>query len=320
MGAIALPSTYTSRVRYILQATGENINTWGGLLNTGVFQLVDDNVNGALAFALSGPKTLTTVNGATDEARMAILNITSGSGGTITIPPVSKRYDVRNASSGQAIITAGGVTATIEAGEVASVICDGTDVHRVRPTNYGSNRIQAVADPVNLQDVATKNYVDTTAFNGANLPGQGPATVNAYLKSNGVTAQWAFITVSEVTGAAPTASPTFTGGTTYSGSTKANVTAVGALDLDLSTADFFTKSIAVNSVFTFSNPTASTGMAFTLELTISGAAVPTWPANVDYAGGVNPSAGLGNGRHLLGFISYNGGTDWTMVVIARAAA
>ena len=312
-----MPSTYTTRVRYTLQATGENINTWGVILNSGVFQLVDDNVNGALSFTLSGPKTLTTVNGATDEARMAILNITGGSGGTITIPPVSKRYDVRNNSSGQAIITAGAATATLEAGEVASVVCDGTDVHRVRPVDYGGLRIKSVADPVNLQDVATKNYVDTTAFNGANLPGQGPGTVNAYLKSNGTVANWAFVTVSEVTGAAPTASPTFTGGITYSGSTKANVTAVGALDLDLSTADFFTKSIAVNSVFTFSNATASKGLAFTLQLVLSGGAVPTWPASVKWAAGSNPSAGLGNGTHDLGFISYDGGVTWTGLVLAR---
>lgn len=309
-----MPSTYTTRVRYTLQATGEGINVWGVILNTGVFQLVDDNVNGALAFSLSGPKTLTSVNGATDEARMAILNITSGSGGTITIPPVSKRYDVRNASSGQAIITAGGVTATIEAGEVASVICDGTDVHRVRPTNYGSNRIQAVADPVNLQDVATKNYVDTTAFNGANLPGQGPGTVNAYLKSNGVTANWAFITVSEVTGAAPTASPTFTGGTTYSGSTKANVQAIGALDIDLSAADFFTKTLASNGTFTISNM-SGTGRAFVLQLTISGGAVPTWFAGVTWDSGVVP--GFSNGTHLIGFVTFDGGTTWRGTIGGR---
>ena len=70
-----MPSTYSSSLRLNLQATGENLNTWGVLLNNGVFQLVDYAVAGRLAFSLSGSKTLTSVNGATDEARAAMLDI-----------------------------------------------------------------------------------------------------------------------------------------------------------------------------------------------------------------------------------------------------
>ena len=55
-----------------LQATGENNNTWGVILNAGVFQLVDDNINGRLEFVLNRREDpQRTVLGATDEARMA---------------------------------------------------------------------------------------------------------------------------------------------------------------------------------------------------------------------------------------------------------
>jgi hypothetical protein len=116
-------------------------------------------------------------------------------------------------------------------------------------------------------------------------------------------------------GAAASNAPTITGGMTFSGSSKGNVQAVGALDIDVSIAEAFTKSIATNSTFTFSNPVASKFQAFALRLTITSAAVPTWPASVEWASSLTPT--LGNGVHILGFFTFNGGTDWTGVVIAK---
>lgn len=317
-----MPSTYTPNLRFTLQATGEGLNVWGVILNSGVFSLVDYSIAGRAAFSLSGSKTLTSNNGATDEARAAMLDITGGTGGTITIPAVSKIYLVRNGASGNVVITTGGgQTVTIRPGESLLVFTDGTDVRSTFSTDFMGNRITNVGTPTASADAATKSYVDTTAWNlnTGILPGQGGNAGN-FLTTNGSVASWQQIQVANVNGAVANNAGVMTGGFTLSGSTKYNVTAVPLLDLDLSSADFFTKSISSNSVFTFSNATASAGMAFTLELTISSSAVPTWPANVDYAGGVNPSATLGNGRHVLGFITYNGGVDWTMVVIARAAA
>jgi hypothetical protein len=51
---------------------------------------------------------------------------------------------------------------------------------------------------------------------------------------------------------------------------------------------------------------------FVLELTISSAAVPTWPASVKWAGGTTPV--FGNGVHLIGFVTVDGGTTWKGVV------
>lgn len=119
-------------------------------------------------------------------------------------------------------------------------------------------------------------------------------------------------------GAAAANAPTFTGGLTLSGSTKQSVQALAALDIDVSLQDFFTKAISANSTFTFSNPTASKAQAFILELTISSSAVPTWPASVDWDNGTAPT--FGNGRHVLGFVTFDGGTTWTGMVGAYSAA
>ena len=75
-----MPSSYTNSLRFVLQATGENLNTWGVLNNNSMIALADYAIAGRAAFTLSGSKTLTTANGATDEARAAMLDITGGTG------------------------------------------------------------------------------------------------------------------------------------------------------------------------------------------------------------------------------------------------
>jgi hypothetical protein len=127
-----MPSSYSASARYTLQATGENNNTWGVILNNGVFKLVDDNINGRLAFALSTTKTLTTALGATDEARNAFLDITGGIGGAVVIPAVPKGYFIRNASAGLVSITTGGPgPCALGPGDAGPVFTDGSAVYPI---------------------------------------------------------------------------------------------------------------------------------------------------------------------------------------------
>lgn len=119
-------------------------------------------------------------------------------------------------------------------------------------------------------------------------------------------------------GAAASDAPTITGGMTYTGSTKQNVQAVASTSIDVSLGEFFTKSISANTTFTFDNPTAAKAQAFVLVLTISSSAVPTWPATVDWEAGSAPT--LGNGTHVLGFMTVDGGTNWIGFLGARAVA
>lgn len=113
-------------------------------------------------------------------------------------------------------------------------------------------------------------------------------------------------------GAAASASPTITGGMTYSGSTKQNVQAVASTSIDVSAAEVFTKSMSTNTTFTFDNPTAAKAQAFVLFLTVSSSAVPTWPASVDWPSSSAPV--FPNGRNIIGFITEDGGTTWTGIV------
>src|SRR6185369_5064669 len=102
-----MASTYTPSLRLNLQGAGDNLNTWGLILNSGVFGLVDTSISGRLALSLSGSVTLTSLNGVADQARNAMIHITGGMGGTIIVPSVTKIYQVLNGSAGIVTITAG---------------------------------------------------------------------------------------------------------------------------------------------------------------------------------------------------------------------
>lgn len=151
-----MPSSYTTSARFTLQATGENNNTWGVILNNGVFQLVDDNINGRLAFALSGTKVLTTNLGATDEARMAFLDVTGGTGGQITVPAVAQGHFVRSGASGAVVVSAGGaISATYQNGDAGPCFSDGANVYGLRLggkslRSFITDADQAIIDYVNL--------------------------------------------------------------------------------------------------------------------------------------------------------------------------
>jgi hypothetical protein len=92
------------------------------------------------------------------------------------------------------------------------------------------------------------------------------------------------------------------------GNYASNITAVGALDIDCSTANYFTKTIAADSTFTFSNPPASRAFAFALELTHTSGAI-TWPAAVKWPKDTAPTLTTGK-THIFIFITDDGGTRW----------
>lgn len=116
-------------------------------------------------------------------------------------------------------------------------------------------------------------------------------------------------------GAAASDAPTITSGMTYSGSTKQNVQAIASTAIDVSLAEWQTKSISANTTFTFTNATAAKAQGLALLLTISSSAVPTWPGSVDWPDAATPS--FENGESLIVFATFDGGTSWKGAVIGR---
>lgn len=86
------------------------------------------------------------------------------------------------------------------------------------------------------------------------------------------------------------------------------VVAVGALNIDCSTGNYFTKTINGASTFTVSNVPASRAYAFTLELTHTSGTV-TWFSGVEWPAGTAPTLTTGK-THLFMFVTDDGGTRW----------
>jgi len=112
-----------------------------------------------------------------------------------------------------------------------------------------------------------------------------------------------------------TALQTMNAGISIDGPYKQAAEAVGALDIDLATGNYFTKTISGNSTFTFSNPPASgTVGSFTLKITHSSGTV-TWPASVKFPADTAPTLTAGK-THLFVFVTDDGGTRYRGAALA----
>jgi len=166
-------ASYTTSLRLVQPNTGEYSGTWGTQVNTGLTALVDTSVAGAASITMTAANyTLTSNNGATDEARsmFLVLGGTPGASFNVICPAVSKLYFVTNSTGfAQTVKTSAGTGISVPNGARMTLRCDGTNVLEAQ-TYFGSLTLGA-ALPV--------------ASGGTGLT--SPGTANNVLYSNGTT-------------------------------------------------------------------------------------------------------------------------------------
>lgn len=133
-----MPSTYSSLLRLELMQTGEKSATWGDITNTNLGTLLEKGIAGtATVDVTAGDVTLTALNGADDQARCLILNITGSPGAarTVVAPSSSKAYIITNATS-VAVTLKGAATVgvAVPSGERTFVAWNGSDFVRIGPS------------------------------------------------------------------------------------------------------------------------------------------------------------------------------------------
>ena len=98
-------------------------------------------------------------------------------------------------------------------------------------------------------------------------------------------------------------------GTKVTGPYSANITAMGANEVDCSVGNYFTKTITGATTFTFANAPSSVVYSFTMEVTCNGSNAITWPATVKWPADTAPT--LTDAKtQLFTFITDDGGTRW----------
>lgn len=157
-----------------LPTTGDLSGTWGTVVNDSITDLVDSAIAGTTTLSANSDVTLSTTNGAANQARNAVILWTASNGATtryITAPAQSKAYIVINAGTGSIVVRGSGPTTgvTITSGTRALVAWNGSDF------------VKIVSNPVSL----------TTDVTGVLPPANGgtglasPGAANNVLASDG---------------------------------------------------------------------------------------------------------------------------------------
>jgi Chaperone of endosialidase len=170
-----MASTYSSRLRLEQPATGEQATTWGDTTNRNLGALLEQAIAGISSVTMGDADyTLTTANGSVDEARGAVLYVTSSVALTasraVILPSVQKQYWIGNATSGgQSIIfktAAGTNTATVPNGYFACILCNGTDVQLLTAPTLGNGAMN-LGQPLTATVGTFSDHVTAPTFNGA---------------------------------------------------------------------------------------------------------------------------------------------------------
>lgn len=178
-----------------LPTTGDLSGTWGTTVNDSITQLLDSAVAGTTTLSADADVTLSTTNGAANQARNAVILWTASNGATtrnITAPAQSKAYLVINSGTGSIVIRGAGPTTgvIVPAGARALVAWNGSDFVKIV-----SNPVSLTTDVTGTLPVGNGGTGATTLTANNVILGNGtsaplfvaPSTTGNVLTSNGTT-------------------------------------------------------------------------------------------------------------------------------------
>jgi len=154
-----MASTYSTDLRLELIGSGEQSGVWGSTTNLNLGSLVEQAIAGVETIAItSSNQALIAFFGAVDQARNAVLVLSSTGAANVYVPPVSKVYVVRNAGSFPITMynstvlgntTAAGAGVTVLAGTTTSMFTDGFNFYAAAlpngPTTGSGNAVYSVS-------------------------------------------------------------------------------------------------------------------------------------------------------------------------------
>ncbi len=166
-----MSTSYTSNLKLGKPAAGDT--GWGDVINGELTDMIEQGIVGMATINTwtTNSHTLTEANGASSEARCAILKLTDTGtnltgAGTVVVPARSKLYAIIN-TSGQTITvkTASGTGVAVKTAKQVNLMCDGTNV--IEQSNYFASLEAAALQALNIQlsgSGATVDNIITDCF------------------------------------------------------------------------------------------------------------------------------------------------------------
>jgi hypothetical protein len=161
-----------------LPTTGDLSGTWGTVVNDSITDLLDSAVAGTTTLSANADVTLSTTNGAANQARNAVILWTASNGATtrnITAPAQSRAYVVINAGTGSIVVRGSGPTTgvTITSGNKSLIAWNGSDFVAISSTVFSG---VISVEGTSSSGAAIRLYEDTD--NGTNyIALQAPAAL-----------------------------------------------------------------------------------------------------------------------------------------------
>jgi len=294
-----MATAYSPILKLALPVQGELSETWGDTVNDSITSMLEEAIAGSATIDTwtTDSHTLTEANGATSEARAAILELTDTTvdltgAGTLIVPDATKIYVVRNAT-GQTITvkTSAGTGIAVATATANIVYCDATNV------------VAAI----------TASTTATTSTEGIiQLATQAQVTAGAETDLA--------VTPATLAGFAGSLASILTINPTYLTQTATQLTGTTPA-IDCETGNYFYITLTGNTTFSFSNvPATGTYYKCVLELTGDSTYTTAYPAAVLWAGGTAPTTPGAAEVDLIELYTRDGGTTWYGVQTGDAMA
>lgn len=214
-----MTSTYTSNKVYQKQGTGDNPNSWGTVLNTNVFDIIDKNMGGRLSISVAGSSNVTLTQSQADNIYHTMTGLLTGNIDYI-LPNQGGFFILKNSTTGSFAVTAkpsGGSGIAITQGSVIPIF--------VNPDTTAATALFDTLPSLTVTGALTSSgtfSAASVAVTGSSIPANGiylPAANTLGLSARSLIAAsftnpassvnyWAFS--GSATGQSPTASLTGT--------------------------------------------------------------------------------------------------------------
>lgn len=186
-----MASTYSTNLRLELIGTGDQQGTWGNTTNNNLGTLLEEAIGGYVTVdATAGNVTLTTVNGASDQSRNMVVNVTGTPGASrdVICPAIRKVYIVKNSTDSSIVFKTASQSPgiTVPVGSTVFTYVNGTDVVNVTGSIASQN-----SNSVSITGGSITGITDLAVADG----GTGASTLTGYVKGNGTSAFTASSTI-----------------------------------------------------------------------------------------------------------------------------